>query len=58
MKHGGCLVERDMLRESCSPNGGIKCVRTSNPGPFIVQCKLTRLSWVKIDIYVSIYLSI
>jgi len=55
MKHGGCLVERDMLCESYSPDGGIKCVRTFNTGPSLitVQCELTRLSWVKIDIYLS-----
>jgi len=36
MKYGG-LVERNMLRESCSPNGGIKCARTSNAGPELTR---------------------
>jgi len=50
MEHGGYLVERGMLRES--PNGGIKCVRTSNTGPIDNSSMRTeRLSWVKIDIY-------
>jgi len=48
---GGWLVERDMLRKC--PNEGIKCVRISNTGPslIIVQWEPTRLSWVKINIY-------
>jgi len=53
MKHGGCLVERDMdmLRKSRSP---IKCVGTSNAGPSLitVHWELTRLSCVKIYIYI------
>jgi len=45
--NGSCLVERDIQRESRSPNGGIKFVRTSNAGPSLitVQCE-----WVKIEI--------
>jgi len=26
MKHGGCLLEQYMLRESRSPNRGVKCM--------------------------------
>jgi len=37
----------DMLRESRSPNEGIKCFKTSNAGPSLitVQLELMMLSW-------------
>jgi len=36
MEHGDCLVERDMISKSRSPNEGFKFVRISNAGPSLI----------------------
>jgi len=33
MKHGGCLVERDMLHESRSPNGALNALGPPSQDP-------------------------
>jgi len=55
-KHFFLKLWRKRVKYSPSPNGGFKCVRTSKVGPSLIalQWKLTRLSWVKIDFYLSI----